>query len=241
MHLKDRCRNLRSNRSEECILYSLCLVLAADYNQNLLCHHDGLDTHGIRLLRNLVDGREKSLICLNGSLLQIDTMSLGLKCFARLIESNMSVVSQAKKLQIHTAGRTDHFFISCTLFLRIQVHTVRKMSSLRINIHIVKQIMIHEIKIALIIFSRQSLVLVQIDRCYITKIQITLLIPFNELFVGSDRCGTGSQTQHTVWFHNDLCGNNVCCLTAHVVVIFCFNNFHHSSPSCSYFLVLPLF
>ena len=226
MHLQNGCRNLRSYRSEECIFYSLSLIFTADNYQDLLCHHNGLDTHGICLFRNIVDGCKESLVRLDGTLSQIYAVSLSLKSLARLIKSNMSVMSQSQKLQVYTASRTDHFFISFALCICIRIHTVGQMGSLWIDIDIIKQIMIHKIEIALIILSRKTSVLVQIHSRHITKVQISFFIPFDQLLIGSNRSRTSSQSKYTIRFHDHLCRNDVCCLTAHVIVIFCFDNFH---------------
>ena len=51
----------------------------------------------------------------------------------------------------------------------------------------VKQILMHEVVVALIIVSCQTLVLVQICCLYLGKVQVPVFIFCNQVFVSSDR------------------------------------------------------
>ena len=84
----------------------------------------------------------------------------------------------------------------------------------------------HKIIITLIIFLSKTLVFIQINRCYSGKIQVAFVVPIHQLGICPDRRGTRSKPQHAVRFHNNLGGDNICRLSAHVIVVFCFDNFH---------------
>ena len=50
-----------------------------------------------------------------------------------------------------------------------------------------KEIIIHKIIVTLIVILCKSLVLVQVYCLYIGEIQIALVVPFDQLLVGTDR------------------------------------------------------
>ena len=99
-------------------------------------------------------------------------------------------MSETEKLDINTAHGLDQFLISCTFFLRIRFCAVRYIGISRINIHAVKQMLMHEIIVTLIIVACQPFILVQIHRLYFRE--------FNKLIISSDRCRTCCQSQNTV-------------------------------------------
>ena len=84
------------------------------------------------------------------------------KICSRLIEADMSIVSQTEKLQIHAAKGSDHFFVVGALCFAVLFCAVRNIGVCRINVHMVKQILMHEIVVALVVVSCESFVLIQI-------------------------------------------------------------------------------
>ena len=116
----------------------------------------------------------------------------------------MSVVPKTQKLQVHTAKRLDQLFISRTLCLTVRLHSIRQVCFLRIDIHLIKQILMHEIIIALIVRTRKSLVLIQVHRIHLRKIQISRLILLDKILICSDRRRTCCKPQHAIWFQDDL-------------------------------------
>ena len=92
-----------------------------------------------------------------------------------------------------------------------------------VDVDMVEQIGVHEITVALIILRGESFVLVQIYAGYTCEVEIAFVVPLDELFVGADRRRTCCKTKYCVWFHNHLCGDDVCCFSAHIMIIFCFN------------------
>ena len=85
----------------------------------------------------------------------------------------------------------------------------------------VKQILMHEVIIALIILAADSLIFIQVHCSYSGKIQITIPVPFDQLLVKTNRSGSCCQSKHTIRFHNDLCRNDACCPSTHFLIIFC--------------------
>src|SRR5699024_5575830 len=101
MQLQDGCRHLRSHRSEECFCHCLSLILSADYQKDLLCTHDGADSHGVSLARHVICGGEEPFVGFDRAFCKIHTVRLFCEVLCRLVEPDMSIVSQSKKLQIH--------------------------------------------------------------------------------------------------------------------------------------------
>ena len=99
----------------------------------------------------------------------------------------MSIVSQTEKLQIHAAKGSDHFLVVGTLCFAVLFCAVRNIGVCRINVHMVKQILMHEIVVALVVVSCESFVLIQIGCLHLRKIDISVFIFLNQTFVGPDR------------------------------------------------------
>ena len=66
-------------------------------------------------------------------------MSPFVKTIARLIETDMSVMSHTKELQIHPVQRFDQSVISAALFIRILCQTIWQVSIVRINVYLIKR------------------------------------------------------------------------------------------------------
>ena len=113
-------------------------------------------------------------------------------------------MAKTQKLQIHPAKRLDQFLISRTLLVAVRFHSIREIRVSRINIHLVKQVLMHEVIIALVIGTGKSLVLVQIHRLHIGKVQIPLLIQRNQPLISSDRCRSRRQSQYAIRLQDHL-------------------------------------
>ena len=87
----------------ECFCHCLSLILPADYQKDLFCTHDGADSHGVSLARNIICGGEEPFVGFDRAFCKIHTVRLFCKVFCWLIEPDMSIVFQSKKLQIHSA------------------------------------------------------------------------------------------------------------------------------------------
>ena len=95
----------------------------------------------------------------------------------------MTVVADAEELQVDAAHGFDECGVTLALLLRIHLHTVRKMSALHREIHMIEQILMHEVVVALIVVAGQALILVEVHGADLREIEITLLIPLHQLLV----------------------------------------------------------
>ena len=153
---------MRSNRSADNLFQNISLVSAADNHQNLLCLHNGLDAHSISLLRNIIDAGEETLVCFNGAGLQIYTVSQSSEGVIRLVKSDMSIVAKAQKLKIYAADLFDDLIVASALFIAVRFGSIRNIGAGQVDIYMLEQIIVHEIVVALIIVSGQTLVFIQV-------------------------------------------------------------------------------
>lgn len=96
--LKDGGRKLRSNRTVNSLGQSVRLVLSADDEKDLFCLHNGSDTHGVSLLRNIIGTGKESLVGVNGAFGQVYAVGDVPKCIVRFVETDMAVAAKAQKL-----------------------------------------------------------------------------------------------------------------------------------------------
>ena len=157
-------------------------------------------------------------------------MGAQIKSLARLVEADVAVVADAQQLQIHAAHAADDLIVVLALGLGIQIGAVRQVDVCGIDVHMVEQVAVHKAPVAFRVLLGQAAVLVQIDGGDLRKIQISLVVALHQLLVCAHGGAAGSQTQHAVGLHDDLCGNDVCCLAGHIGVVLCTNDLHDKRP-----------
>ena len=162
VELQDGCRNFRCNRSKECFCYDVCLVFSAYNEENLFGTHDRTDSHGVCLSRNVISRSKEAFVCLDGAFLKVYTVCCLWKIFCRLVKTNMSIVSKTEELEIYTPERCNYFLVMCAFCLAVFFCAVRNIGIGRIDIDMIKQVLVHEIVVALIVVSCQTFILVQI-------------------------------------------------------------------------------
>ena len=120
----------------------------------------------------------------------------------------------------------DDLVVLCAGILCIGVGAVRQVDLCRVDVHLVEQVAVHEAPVAFRVLLGQAAVLVQIDGGHLRKIDVALVVPVHQLCIRAHRGAAGRQTQHTVRFHDDLRGDDVCRLAGHILVVFCTNDLH---------------
>ena len=78
----------------------------------------------------------------------------------------------------------------------------------------IEEVVVHEVAVALIMLPRQSLVFVQIHAENPREVQIPLLMPFDQLLIGTHGSRSCGKSQHGIRLQKDLSRNNICRLTA---------------------------
>ena len=214
MQLKYRCRNMRSYRAAEHIMENLSLVRTADNQKDFFSLHNGSDTHGISLLRNIINGSKETLIGLDGALGQVHTVSGLGKFFVRLIKADMAVMPQAQKLQVNAAQALNHVLVAGALLIAVRLGAVGNIGAVHVDVNVLKEIVIHEVVVALVIIPGKPSVFIQVHALYTGEIQITFVVPFDQLLVSADWGGSGCQAKDTVRLHQYLGSDDAGCLAA---------------------------
>lgn len=162
--LQDRGWALRRNVAVAHVVNGLGLVLAASHNQNAAREHNGLRTHGVSLARDVFHALKQATICLNGALGKVNAVRTLGEVVVRLVEANVAVVANTKKLQVRIASLSNKLIVLGASCLDVGIGAVRHVGVLKINIYQVKEVFAHEIVIALRIFVRKAAILVKVVR-----------------------------------------------------------------------------
>ena len=134
-----------SHRSLNGCCYGTGFLGAERQNHHLLCTVYGRDTHGHRLLGNLVDVIvEETGIHQKRVLGKRDHTGAGLQGGERFVERDMSVLAYAAEEEIEPAGRSDSLFIIITLLLQVLGVAVEDMDILRRLVDLVEKVFVHE-------------------------------------------------------------------------------------------------
>ena len=104
----------------------------------------------------------------------------------RLVEANVAVVANTKKLQVRIASFCDKLVVLRTSCLDVRIRAVRHVGVLKINIYQVKEVFAHEIVIALRIVVRKTAVLIKVIRRNLREVQVSPLAPISELSIGAN-------------------------------------------------------
>ena len=87
----------------------------------------------------------------------------------------------------------------------------------------------------------QAYILIQVYGSDSGEVQIALVVPVDQIFIGAFRAAACGKTQNAVTLQGDLRGDDLRCLFAHFVIIAGFNDFHVKNPFLKdkYFPILP--
>lgn len=222
--LEDGSGDLRSDRAKEGVLDGLGLVGAGGHHQNPLSLHDVTHAHGVSVGGNLVDGGEEALVGVAGALGEGHLVGAQGEVVVGLVEADVAVDAQTQQLQVDAAEVGDQLVVA--LALAVAVDTAGYVGVGKVDVHVVKQVVAHKIGVALVVVGGQTGILVQVNRAHGGEVQVTGLVPLNELLIGADGGGAGSQAQNTVGLELDLSGDDVGGGAAHGVVIFSLDDSH---------------
>ena len=142
----------------------------------------------------------------------------------------MAVGAKAQQLQVDAAQGGDEGLVAGALPLLVGLHAVGHVGVGLVDVHMVEQVVVHEIAVALVVGHGQTDVLVQIHSADLGEVQFPGLILLHQLGVSSLRAAAGGKTQHAVGLQQDLSGDQVGCLLADIGIIFCRNDTHDADP-----------
>ena len=157
-------------------------------------------------------------------------MGAQLEGLVRLVEADVAIVADAQQLQVNAADTVDDGVIAGALGRSVEVRAIGQVDGLGADVHMVKQVAVHEAPIALGVLLRQAAVLVQVDGRDLGEVDIALVVPLDQLLVGAHGGAAGGQTQHAVGLHDDLRRDDVGGLAGHVVIILSTDDLHKKIP-----------
>jgi hypothetical protein len=117
---------------------------------------------------------------------------------AGLIKANVPRAPDAENLEIDSARRTDSFFVRTTVGINLGLRYAarREVRALWRKIQMVEQVRPHKMPVALRVFRRQRIVLVEIEGDDIGKTESFLAMQPDQLCVKSNGRRTRGQTEH---------------------------------------------
>ena len=202
------------------IINNLGFPLAAGGKEDFFCLHNGAYSHGNRLPRHLGAMGKKAGIGLDGGLGKVYHMGKFREMAAGLVKPNVAVVADAQQLDIHRADSGQQFLILAAFLLGILGLAAGNMGIFLWNVYFVKEVLVHKITVALVVFRGEAQVFIQVYGLDLGEVQVALLVPVDELVIHPHGAGAGSEAHHAVGLQDDLGGEDIGRLAAHGPIIF---------------------
>jgi hypothetical protein len=149
---------------------------------------DGSDSHGDDMEWHRVFAPEEAGVVLAGAGGKGFDARAGGEGGCRLVEANVAVSADAEELEVDAACCADFFLVATAEFFWVLCHTVWDMDVCQIDVHMPKEVLVHEGVVGLRVVSSDTDVFVQIERVDLRPIEVLL----DELFVewhGCSACG----------------------------------------------------
>ena len=80
----------------------------------------------------------------------------------RLVEADMAIVADAEELQVGIAGGGDKLVVCGTVCLSVHVGAIGHERAGLVDVHMVEEVVVHEVTVALRIVTGQAAILVEV-------------------------------------------------------------------------------
>ena len=147
-------------------------------------------------------------------------MGLLHEAVARLVEADVAVAADAQQLQVHIALGADIGVVLVAEGLGVLGQAVGHPGVLGGDVHMVEQVALHKIAVALVVVGSQAHVLVQVDGAHVLKAEAALFIPVHQIAVGPLGGGAGGQAQQAGGIVGNLRGDDLGGAAAHGLIVF---------------------
>ena len=127
----------------------------------------------------------------------------------------MAVVAHTQQLQVYAAQAVDKLVVGGALCVGVGSHAVEHVGVFHFYVHVVKEIVIHEVAVTLLVSGGETEILVQVHGGDLGKAEVAVFAALDELLVCADGSGARGQAQHAVGFDDDLSGDYVGRTAAH--------------------------
>ena len=173
-------------------------VMAVDQDQHFLgirhsanAHGKGLAGHGFGIVA------EEAAVHDAGVRGQVPNARAGRKAGEGLVEGDVAVHADAAHEQVDAAVGSDLCLIAGAFPFGIVGHAVEDIDILRLHVYqMVKEIVVHEVPVALVMLVGQAQVLVHVEGDHVGEGQFPRLVHPRQFLVHADGGGTGGQAQY---------------------------------------------
>ena len=145
-------------------------------------------------------------------------MRPGLELHVRLIKADVRVLPDAEDLQVDAAVLLDQRVVAMTFSFEVLDHPVGQMRVVGLYVHLAKEVLVHEVVVALRIVRCHADVLVEVERRDLREIQPQTAVQRDEPPIHRQRRTSRRQPQHTVRLQIELPRHHIRRLPAHLAV-----------------------
>lgn len=201
------------------IMNGLGLLLAVGGDHDGASVHDGVGAHGIGLTRYILDLIEQTAVCLDRALGKVDAMGTVGEVIIGLVEANVTVVANAKKLEVRVACSRNHGIVLGASGISIGIGAIGHVGVLDIDVHMVEQVLVHKITVALGVITVKAAILVQVIAAHLGEVNVALLVPLDKLLVRANGSRAGGQAKNAIRLEDDLRRDDISNLAAHILIV----------------------
>ena len=131
----------------------------------------------------------------------------------------MTVVANAQKLKILVARSRNHGIVLGASGISIGIGAIGHMGVLDIDIHVIEQVLVHEITVALGVITVEAAILVQVIAAHLGEVNVALLVPLDKLLVRANGSRAGGQAKNAIRLENNLRRDDIGNLAAHILIV----------------------
>ncbi len=174
------------------------LVLAGREQRDLFRVENRGDAHRDRFAGHVLDAEEISGRVPAGQRVERDDAGARRRVGARLVESDVARLADAEQLEIDAAGRANRLLVRGARFRDALAggHTLGDVNVLLRDIHVLEKILPHVPVIAVGAVGRHRVVLVEIERDDVRKIDVAGLVAADQLFIDPEGRAPRRETEH---------------------------------------------
>ena len=201
------------------IMNGLGLLLAVSGDHDGASAHDGVGAHGVGLTWDILDLIEETAVGLDRALGKVDAMGAVGEVIVGLVEANVTVVANAEKLEVLVTCSRNHGIVLGAGGISIGIGAIGHVGVLDIDVHVVEQVLVHEITVALGVIAVETTILVQVIAAHLGEVNVALLVPLDKLLVGTNGSRAGGQAKNAIRLENYLRRDDIGNLAAHILIV----------------------
>lgn len=122
------------------------LALRESHHHDILCRHDARDTHGNRLLGDMLDAKEVTGSIDTGDTVKVNNTGTAVLSRARFVEADVAGLADAEELEVEAAvGQDELVIVEAVLLGQLVRHRpVRDVDVGRRDVDVLEKVLVHE-------------------------------------------------------------------------------------------------